>query len=338
MCWSPGNVFAGTAINCIGGMNCFAASTYYTDYVMGAFGTFSGTAINCVVDGGSCFGFSFTDPAVTGASVSSGKVINCTIKDLRCSASPGLRVTEMTDNGAGATMTTSLSGDNNDLVWSARLTGEYGNRIAVVYDATVPAGTVYLDTEPVGLAGGDNPAVTIVVGISGGEVANDIKASIAAIPLINNLVSVSNAGGNDGSGAVTAMSRTFLTGGVDSPVFENNTGGQVIPCIDDYDVSPIENGGSFSNVGASGAVIFNLPPALIGLHYRFYRVTPSAGCDIYINPQNTEQIVLIDGTTILDAGYYRGNESDAFGFEEYHCFITGYWSVIQSVGTWMNQT
>ncbi|MDD4888393.1 MAG: hypothetical protein PHU85_00555 [Phycisphaerae bacterium] len=106
--------------------------------------------------------------------------------------------------GSFATLTTALAGNNNDLKYTATIEGGAGNAIRVRYTAGATAGA-----EVVTVSGRD---ITVQVenGVSTAtQVSTAVSASAAAI----DLVSVANADGNDGSGAVATMSYTALTGG-----------------------------------------------------------------------------------------------------------------------------
>ena len=82
---------------------------------------------------------------------------------------------------------------------------------------------------------------------------------------------------------------------------------------------------------------FALPEALEGLKFTFVDMEDGAGVDIYIDPQATDDITLIDNTTLTD-GYYRGNESDAYGLITVECFDNGHWYITEEVGTWMSES
>lgn len=153
--------------------------------------------------------------------------------------------------GDYASLTTTLTGSNNDLVYTAREAGEEGERITVAY---VVAGTnTALDTgvtDP--LAGnaviraevtpaywkgqqrwtpGSGPSqqsAPVTVSVSGGDIvvtvatngggaatstAAQIKTALEANTDVMKLVSVAYSGADDGTGVVTAMAATALSGG-----------------------------------------------------------------------------------------------------------------------------
>lgn len=108
-----------------------------------------------------------------------------------------------------ATLTTSLTGTNNDLVFTAKRGGSWGNSIQVAY--IDPGGTTatlsvvvsgFLIT--VNLARASSAITTT---------ANDILAAIARAADASALVDVATASSNDGTGIVTALTATSLAGG-----------------------------------------------------------------------------------------------------------------------------
>lgn len=102
--------------------------------------------------------------------------------------------------------TTALTGDNNDLIWQGRASGDNGITITYVDPGTGHAtATIALDVDNNIVVTLANPSGTITT------TANDI------IDLVNNdsdiaaLVRVMSADGNDGTGVVTALSEQALT-------------------------------------------------------------------------------------------------------------------------------
>ena len=108
-----------------------------------------------------------------------------------------------------ASLTTALTGTNNDLVFTARKGGTWGNSIQVEY----------LDP------GGATATLSVVVSgflitVNLGRAASAINTTAAALTAAvqanadaNALVSVANAGSNDGTGLVTALTATNLASG-----------------------------------------------------------------------------------------------------------------------------
>lgn len=110
-----------------------------------------------------------------------------------------------------ATLTTALTGTNNDLVFTATANypGQTGNVIAVTYvdpgGATATLGVVVTGTEIVVNLGRAASAINTTGTL--------LKAAYDAVPAAVALATTANAGGNDGTGLVTAMTRSLLTGG-----------------------------------------------------------------------------------------------------------------------------
>jgi len=109
-----------------------------------------------------------------------------------------------------ATLVTALAGANNDLRFQARTPGVAGNSITIEYVDPLgnnqPLGvTVLASAITVSLATGPAGAIT--------STATLVAAAIAALPAADALVWVRNADSNDGSGVVTALAATPLTGG-----------------------------------------------------------------------------------------------------------------------------
>lgn len=108
-----------------------------------------------------------------------------------------------------ATLTTALSGSNNDLLYKANLRGAAGNSIRVRY-------VVSGNNTPLSVAVSDND-ITVNVATNGSAAATSTAAQVAAAVNAKTeaarLVTVENATGNDGTGVVTALSYTNLSGG-----------------------------------------------------------------------------------------------------------------------------
>ncbi len=114
-------------------------------------------------------------------------------------------------NAVAAALTTALTGTNNDIVYTAKTKGDTGITVAYVD----PGATHTLSVAVV------EKAITVTLGYATGAITStgdDVKAAIAANAAANALVSTADAAANDGSGLVTAMAATPLTGGVDGTV------------------------------------------------------------------------------------------------------------------------
>lgn len=116
---------------------------------------------------------------------------------------------------AAAALTTSLTGADNDLVFTAKAVGVGGNKISVTY-VDPEAETA---TESVSVAG---PSIVVTLRSVSTvlSTAAQVAAAIEADTAANALVSVANAAANNGTGVVTAMAKSFLTGGVDGQTAE----------------------------------------------------------------------------------------------------------------------
>ena len=142
--------------------------------------------------------------AVVAADVTNGMALTTA-----CPERTVLHVTN-TEQEAKATLSTNLAGNNNDLKFTARLKGHFGNTIKVAYvdpDAANAklAVTVSGTTITVSLATDANKAIT--------STAANVKAAIEAVPAAAALVTVANAGADTGVGVVTAMAATALANG-----------------------------------------------------------------------------------------------------------------------------
>jgi len=111
-----------------------------------------------------------------------------------------------------ASLTTALTGTNNDLVYTAVYGGAAGNDITITY-VDPPTNNAALG---VVVTGSD---IVVNLATNGSSVitstAAQVKAAIQASTDASRLVNVANATGNDGTGVVTALAETPLAGGTD---------------------------------------------------------------------------------------------------------------------------
>lgn len=129
-----------------------------------------------------------------------------------------LRVFDVEDGGevtvehqtSYATLTTALSGANNDLLFTARAPGASGNAITIRYDATL-TGDHALSVSVSG------SAITVILQEETGAIvyptATVLRAAVVASSAAMALVSCDLAPSNSGAGTVTAMAATHLAGG-----------------------------------------------------------------------------------------------------------------------------
>lgn len=108
-----------------------------------------------------------------------------------------------------ATLTTALTGTNNDLVFTAKQGGPGGNSIRVEY---IVAGTNTLLS--IAVRGYD---ITVNVATDGAgaatSTASQVKSALEANADATRLITIALAAANDGTGVVTALTLTALAGG-----------------------------------------------------------------------------------------------------------------------------
>ena len=97
----------------------------------------------------------------------------------------------------------------------------------------------------------------------------------------------------------------------------------------DYTVTVNDNGKTFTNTGAAGAVTFALPPATVGLRYQFW---VKAAQELRIDPNGTETIALDTGVQQAAGKYITAN---AVGEHiSVLCVKAGEWDTADPTGTW----
>jgi hypothetical protein len=118
-----------------------------------------------------------------------------------------------------ATMSTTLTGTNNDLKYTAQpaYAGTLGNAITVAYIAGVPSQTLAVTV--------NGTAITVLLGTDGSSVitstADAVRNAIRDSSSASSLVKVTRKAGDDGSGLVTVLAATALTGGSNTVVMED---------------------------------------------------------------------------------------------------------------------
>jgi hypothetical protein len=98
----------------------------------------------------------------------------------------------------------------------------------------------------------------------------------------------------------------------------------------DYTVTTDDVGKTFTNEGASGAVVFALPAATVGLWYRFQ---VKAAQELRIDPNGTEVMSLPSSGAKQSAGAYLTANADGESLE-IECVKAGEWESRYYTGTW----
>lgn len=124
-------------------------------------------------------------------------------------------------NAVAASLTTELTGDNNDLVFTAKKKG-----VSYINVAYIDPGE---DTAAcsAALTGSGTAADPYVISVTLKYATNaitataaDVKAAVEASAACAALVTVANAASNNGTGVVTALEATALEGGVNGTIAE----------------------------------------------------------------------------------------------------------------------
>jgi len=99
----------------------------------------------------------------------------------------------------------------------------------------------------------------------------------------------------------------------------------------DYTVVALSDvGKTFTNEGASGAVVFSLPAATVGQWYRF---TVKVAQELRIDPNGTETMSLPSSGAKQSAGAYLTANADGESLE-IECVKAGEWESRYYTGTW----
>lgn len=116
--------------------------------------------------------------------------------------------------GTKASLTTALTGTNNDLVFTAVQPGADGNQITVQY---VNAGASQALSVAFTSTLGPSRQIVVTLATDGSSVITSTAAQVAAAvnahAKAQNHVQVANAAANDGTGLVTVLAATPLAGG-----------------------------------------------------------------------------------------------------------------------------
>jgi hypothetical protein len=94
-------------------------------------------------------------------------------------------------------------------------------------------------------------------------------------------------------------------------------------------VANTDNGKTFTNQGASGAITFSLPAATVGQWYCF---VVKAAQELRIDPNGTETIALDTGVQQAAGKYITANaDGERITVE---CVKAGEWNTSDPIGTW----
>ncbi len=106
-----------------------------------------------------------------------------------------------------ASLTTALTGANNDLVFTAKAGGPGGNSIRVQYVVAGNNTPLTVDVQ------GYDIIVNVATSGAGAATSTSAQVKAAVDAAANHLMAVAHAASNDGTGVVTALSLTALAGG-----------------------------------------------------------------------------------------------------------------------------
>jgi len=320
-------VFSGIAIDCIGGEGCFA----------GGDGTFSGIAINCIA-GKNSFGLG-------NSGSQSGQIINCTAGS-RVNYALGILShehfgTTVDYTKTDASVTTALTGENNDLVYTDKFHLYEGCGSGIKYVGDSGSGIdISIENSYKSICDKLPPLdlKTVIVHFESASppTAAQVKAAIDAHLFGKIYFTITNAADNDGSGDIVAMDTLWLTGGKSGARFKGNHPWRPSDCTENTIVLDFDNGHTYQNTGAEAAVTFTLPNANVGLKYTFVRTETGAGKDVLVDPQAADAIVQLDGTDLGNGKYY-GNTADAYGEITVECRVPHKWQVVRELGTWIGE-
>lgn len=117
--------------------------------------------------------------------------------------------------GTKASLTTALTGANNDLTFTAVQPGADGNQITIAYVNAGASKPLSVDFQRA--ANGPARAVVVQLATDGSSVitstAAQVRDAVNAHARAQNHVQAANAAANDGTGLVTALTATPLAGG-----------------------------------------------------------------------------------------------------------------------------
>ena len=213
-----------------------------------------------------------------------------------------------TGNGsveASATLSTNLTGANNDLTFTAVTSGAAANSITIRYVDPAAAGAAL----SVSVSGN---AITVNLATDGSSVitstAAEIDAAIDALPAAAALVTPANKAANDGSGVVTAMSATALAGGTDAQVPLFTVTGPVavrLLAVCSTNLAGASATLAAGTVATTGGLIAQSTATDIDANEIWHDATPDASIElssVLTEKIVTDDIILTVGTAAITSG------------------------------------
>lgn len=199
-----------------------------------------------------------------------------------------------------AAVTIDPTGNNNALVWTAKEAGLNGNGIRIEYvDPGANNATESIDYDA------DERIVTVNLATDGSGVitstGDTIKTTVGATPEVDALFTVTDAGGNDGSGVVTAVSVVETSGGGG----ETTNGLAVAVAHGDVEVAAVLQC-SETIAGATGTLKLgtstdddNLMPSITGTNLTAGKSADKSGVVATLTaPNETPHQLISDGQTV----------------------------------------
>lgn len=206
---------------------------------------------------------------------------------------------------ASATLTTSLTGDNNDIVFTAADAGSAGNLITIEY-----VDPEAVDAELGVVVTGTAIVVNLATDGSGDIVstADEVKAAIEGDEDADALVTVADAGGNDGSGVVTELAETALAGGGDGTYRVFEVVGMVRTRVAAHCLEDLAGASATLSLGtavSAAALLASTTSTEIDAGDIWHDNSPDAGIEassVAVERLLTGDIILTAGTAVTTAG------------------------------------
>jgi hypothetical protein len=145
---------------------------------------------------------------------------------------------------ATATLSTNLTGDDNDLVYTSKILGLLGNRISIAYvDPEEETATETVEVDGYAITVTLRSVSTVL------STAAQVQAAIEANAAANALVSIDDKADNDGTGEVIALAATNLAGGDQVGAAALST--DLTGANNDLDITANEDGSSGNDISVA---------------------------------------------------------------------------------------